>query len=270
VKVVLFCGGRGLRMREASEHIPKPMVPIGPHPVLLHVMKYYAHFGHNDFILCLGYKAHVIKEFFLNYNEALTNDFVLSYGGRMVELTQSDIQDWRITFVDTGLHANIGQRLLAVRPHLKGEEMFLANYGDTLTNAPLPEMVEHLGDKDRIASFLCVRPSYTFDVVTLEDSVVTGVENVARADIWINGGYFTFRPEVFDFMRPGEELVEQPFRRLIEKGELLAYRYEGFWAPMDTLKEQQDLEALYELGRAPWAVWKPAIDATLEGGTFDR
>jgi glucose-1-phosphate cytidylyltransferase len=142
MKVVLFCGGRGLRLREHSEAIPKPMVQIGYRPILWHVMRYYAHYGHRDFILCLGYRADAIKDYFLHYDEAASNDFVLSEGGRRVELLGSDIADWRITFADTGLDTTIGERLRRVRHLLEGEEIFLANYGDTLTDAPLDELVE--------------------------------------------------------------------------------------------------------------------------------
>ena len=142
MKVVIFCGGQGLRMREASEVVPKPMIPIGNRPILWHVMKYYAHFGFKEFVLCLGYKAEVIKQFFLTYNEALANDFVLSEGGANVHLLKTDIHDWNITFVDTGLHSTIGERLRAVRHLLGDDEMFLANYGDTLTDADLPAMIE--------------------------------------------------------------------------------------------------------------------------------
>ena len=142
MKVVIFCGGQGMRMREASESVPKPMIPIGNRPILWHVMKYYAHFGFTDFVLCLGYKAEAIKHFFLTYNEAMANDFVLSEGGAKVHLLKTDIHNWNITFVDTGLHANIGQRLRAVRHLLGDDEMFLANYGDTLTDADLPAMIE--------------------------------------------------------------------------------------------------------------------------------
>jgi glucose-1-phosphate cytidylyltransferase len=257
VKVVLFAGGLGLRIQEAAPSIPKPMVPIANRPILLHIMKYYAHFGHDDFIVCLGHKGDVIKEFFLNYNEALANDFVLSGGGRHVELLGSDIGEWRITFVNTGLHSNIGQRLRAVRKHLQGEEFFLATYGDAVTDAPLPKMIANFHERGKTAAFLCVRPtSYSFHTVRLSDGqLVRGIEDVTRSDMWINGGFFVFRPEIFDYIEEGEELVEEPFRRLIEREELLAYPYEGFWAPMDTLKDKHNLEALAASGQAPWEIW---------------
>jgi len=263
VKVVLFCGGLGLRLREHSERVPKPMVPIGYRPILWHVMRYYAHFGHKDFVLCLGYKADVVKEYFLNYNEALSNDFVLDGNGHdggptsRVELLSSDIHDWRITFADTGLHANIGQRLKAVQRYVAGEEVFLANYGDVLTDAPLPELVDDFLKKDKVAAFISVKPTYTFHVVTAhEDGVVERIDDVRVSDIWINGGYMILRQEIFDYIGEGEELVQEPFQRLVKQNLLSTYRYEGFWAPMDTLKDQQHLESLYETGQPAWAIWQ--------------
>jgi glucose-1-phosphate cytidylyltransferase len=257
MKVVLFCGGQGLRLRDYAETLPKPMVPIGPRPVLWHVMRYYAHFGYKDFLLCLGYKADVIKDYFLRYNEALSNDFVMSDGGRSVEFMRTDIQDWRISFVDTGRQASIGQRLMAVRRHLESEEMFLANYADVLTDAPMDQLVADFTHRDASVGFLSVRPNYTFHVVESSDEgIVSRVRNVDASDIWINGGHFLLRPSVFDHMERGDELVEAPFQRLIQAGRLITYRHEGFWAPMDTLKDMQLLESLYESGSPPWAVWR--------------
>jgi glucose-1-phosphate cytidylyltransferase len=263
MKVVLFCGGLGLRLRDHPERVPKPMVPIGYRPILWHVMKYYAHFGHRDFILCLGYKADVVKEYFLNYNEALSNDFVLSGNGNgggdrsHVELLGSDIHDWRIIFADTGLQANIGQRLRAVRRYVAGDDVFLANYGDVLTDAPLPEMVDDFLRRDAVAAFISVKPTYTFHVVrSTDDGTVERIDDVNAADIWINGGYMMLRNEIFDYLEEGDELVEEPFQRLVKQNLLLTYRYQGFWAPMDTLKDQQHLESLYETGRPAWAIWQ--------------
>jgi glucose-1-phosphate cytidylyltransferase len=256
VKVVIFCGGQGLRMREASEVAPKPMIPVGSRPVLLHVMKYYAHFGFTDFVLCLGYKAEAIKHFFLTYNEAMVNDFVLSNGGASVHLLKTDIHDWNVTFVDTGLRSSVGERLRAVRHLLGDNEMFLANYGDTLTDANLPDMIANTKAAGVKASFLAVRPNYSFHTVKVhDDGLVRDISDVTRSDIWINGGYFIMRSDFVDEIRPGEDLVEEPFRRLAAENELLAHRHEGFWAPMDTLKDKQSLETLYESGQAPWQVW---------------
>lgn len=256
MKVVLFCGGLGMRIREYSEEVPKPMVPIGYRPILWHVMKYYAHWGHKEFILCLGYKADVIKNYFLNYDECLSNDFTLS--GSQVQLANSDIDDWKITFVDTGHDTNIGGRLRAVRDHLQDDEMFLANYSDNLTDVPMDAMIQKMQkNEDRVASFLCVRPSQSFHVVSLDaEHRVSGIHHVSQTDIRINGGYFVLRREIFDHMKPGEELVEAPFERLLAARRLGAYSYDGFFVSMDTFKERQTLDDLYTRGEAPWEVWK--------------
>jgi len=266
MKVVLFCGGLGMRLREHSERIPKPMVNIGYRPILWHVMKYYAHFGHKDFILCLGWKADVIKHYFLNYNECISNDFVLSKGGSKIDLLNSDIDDWNITFVDTGVSSTIGQRLKAVEPHVKGEEAFLANYTDGLTDAHLPDVIDCLYDNGAVAAFLSVKPSQSFHAVATNDGgKVVAMEPIADAGVWMNGGFFALRNEVFDYIEDGEELVEEPFRRLIERGLLRTVRYDGFWSCMDTFKEKQDLDDMYAQGNAPWEVWQESL-AVLRSG----
>ncbi|MCI0548313.1 MAG: glucose-1-phosphate cytidylyltransferase [Candidatus Rokubacteria bacterium] len=259
MKVVLFCGGQGTRIREYSDTIPKPMIPIGYRPMLWHVMKYYAHFGHTEFILCLGYRGDVIKHYFLNYDECLSNDFVLSNGGRDVTLHGRDIEDWKITFVDTGLHANVGQRLRAVEPYLAGERVFLANYADGLSDLPLDDYLEHFHRQDKIASFLCVKPSQTFHAVTVgEDGLVRNVRHATQAGLLINGGFFALKQEIFEYMGEGEELVEEPFRRLITARQLLGYTYSGFWQCMDTFKDKQLFDDMNARGYTPWEVWRRA------------
>jgi len=258
MKVVLFCGGLGLRIRDA-EDIPKPMVQIGYRPILWHVMKYYAHFGHKDFILCLGYRADAVKNYFLNYNECASNDFLLSSGGKKLELFNSDIHDWRITFADTGINSNIGQRLKAVEKYLDGEDEFLANYSDGLTDLPLPHQLEHFRQQDKVASFLCVRPSLSYHMVSLQDGnagLVSGIHAMNNGTIRINGGFFVFKKEIFRHMRDKEELVSEPFQRLVDQKQLIGYQYDGFWESMDTFKDRQHLESLYASGAAPWEVWK--------------
>jgi glucose-1-phosphate cytidylyltransferase len=260
MKVVLFCGGLGLRLREYSENMPKPMVPIGYRPIVWHLMKYYAQYGHKDFILCLGYKADVIKDYFLNYNECVSNDFVLNGredGESRVRLLSKDIQDWSITFVDTGFDSNIGQRLCAVREHLKGEKTFLANYSDNLSDVALPKVLDQFAASGKTASFLSVKPSQTFHLVRANgEGGVAGLISAQEADIWINGGFFAFKQEIFNYIQPGEELVLQPFQRLIDANQLITYKHAGFWACMDTFKERQALEDLWSRGAAPWEVWK--------------
>jgi glucose-1-phosphate cytidylyltransferase len=257
MRVVLFCGGLGMRLRDYSDTIPKPMVQIGYRPLIWWVMKYYAHFGHRDFVLCLGYKGDVIKDYFLNYNECRSNDFVLSHGGKRIELLQKDIEDWSITFVDTGINANIGERLMAVRPFVEEDEIFLANYSDGLSDFPLPLMLDQFQSSDQIGTFLSVRPNYSFHFVSRrEDGIVTSIDDVISANSWINGGFFALRREIFDYMRPGDELVVEPFQRLIAAGKLGTHAYEGFWRCIDTFKDLQALETLYSKGRAPWELWR--------------
>jgi glucose-1-phosphate cytidylyltransferase len=257
MKVVLFCGGLGMRMREYSEHLPKPMVPVGNRPILWHLMRYYAHYGHKDFILCLGYRGDAIKSYFVDYKEWLSNDFVLAGNGDRIEMLARDIHDWRITFVETGLGANIGERLLAVRPHLAGEKAFLANYADGLTDAPLDAMVERFRQQGKVAALLATRPRQTFHTLEIHaDDAVASVQEADRAGLWVNGGFFALRSEIFDVLEPGNELVGEPFQRLIARGDLMAYRHEGFWVGMDTFKERQLLDDLWSRGAAPWAVWQ--------------
>jgi glucose-1-phosphate cytidylyltransferase len=256
MKVVLFCGGLGMRMREFSESVPKPMVPIGYRPILWHLMKYYAHFGHKDFVLCLGHQGDIVKKYFLQYDECITNDFVLSQGGRDVQLLAKDIDDWRITFVDTGLNSNVGMRLKAVEKHLQDEDIFLANYADGLSDVPLATLVDVLRQSGKTALFVSVKPKATFHLVDADTTgIVRGVEHIRNTSTRVNGGFFVFRRRVFEYIKPGEELVEQPFRRLIEDKQLLAYPYDGFWGCMDTFKEKQELDDIFGQGRAPWLVW---------------
>lgn len=264
MKVVLFCGGLGMRVREYADQIPKPMIPIGYRPILWHVMKYYAHFGHRDFILCLGYRGDVIKDYFLNYNECLSNDFVMTDGGRKVELVNSDISDWRITFVETGLTANIGQRLKAVQKHLAGEAAFLANYSDGLTDMPFGDQLDHFHRSGAIASFLSARPNLSYHVVSADPKgQVTGIQAITGSTMRINAGFFILRNEIFDYLHEGDELVEQPFQRLIARNALFAYAYDGFWMPMDTFKDKQRLDEIYAKGNAPWVLWNRQNGVTI-------
>lgn len=266
MKVVLFCGGSGMRLRGYADDVPKPMVQIGTRPILWHLMKYYAHFGHKDFILCLGYKGNCIKDYFLNYDESVSNDFVWSQAGRKIQFLNRDLDDWTITFVETGANATIGERLKAVEPHLKEEEIFLANYGDGLSDLPLPGMLEAFERSTAIASLLLVQPTASFDIVSVgQGDSIQGIRPLNGSDIWINGGFFALRNEIFDYIHPGEELVRQPFQRLIDKQALLAYKYSGFWQCMDTFKEKQHLEELNQ-GAAPWKVWHRASPVGVVNG----
>jgi glucose-1-phosphate cytidylyltransferase len=254
MKVVLFCGGYGMRMRDGVSDVPKPMTPVGPRPLIWHVMRYYAHFGHRDFVLCLGYGAHHIKDFFLSYDETASNDFVLR--GNDVELLGSDIQDWTITFAHTGLASPIGERLRRVRHLVEGEEMFLANYADVLTDAPLDDMVARFRRSDAVGGLLAVPPQSAFHCVNLgEGDQVSSITMLSEMPLWENGGYLMFRPEVFEHLEPDCDLIGDVCGPLAKQGRMMAYRYRGFWMPADTVKERTALEAAYQSGARPWMLW---------------
>jgi glucose-1-phosphate cytidylyltransferase len=263
MKVVLFCGGLGTRIRDYSESIPKPMIPLGHQPILRHVMQYYSDHGHNEFVLCLGYKANVVKDFFLNARPQSCADCVVSDGGRTVEVLGPPDPEWRVALIDTGVWRNIGQRLWAVRAHVENEPMFFANYSDGLCDVDLGDMIERFERSGKTACFLAVRPPLTYHLVdAAEDGSVREFRSSDRSDIWINGGYFLFRPKIFDYMRDGEELVLEPFSRLIAEDQLLAYRYEGFWRSMDTLRDWQSLQEMVERGDTPWLARRHARPRT--------
>lgn len=262
MKVVLFCGGQGTRLRDYSETIPKPMVNVGYRPILWNIMKYYAHFGHKDFILCLGYKGDKIKDYFVNYNETISNDFVMTQGGRKIELLSSDIDDWSITFVDTGKSSNIGMRLYRVQKYLKDEEMFLANYADGLTDMYLPAMIEDFEKKpDKVATFMSYKPNQSFHTVATDgNGLVTSFLPIDKTHLWLNTGYFIIRKEFFNYINYGEELVMEPFERLIAEKRLMTYYHKGFWQHMDTFKDKMKLDDMVNAGNTPWAVWKSKKD----------
>jgi glucose-1-phosphate cytidylyltransferase len=258
MKVVLFCGGLGMRMRDGVTSGPKPMAMIGDRPLMWHVMRYYAHFGHTDFVLCLGYGASYVKDFFLNYDETRSNDFVLEGGAGQVKLFRTDISDWRITFVDTGLNSAIGERLRRVRRFVDGEDMFLANYADVFTDAPLPDMIERFAASSAVVSLLAVPPKSSHHVVDVgDDGLITQVTAVKDLRQWENGGYFVLRPEIFDHLDEGEDLVQDALGRLIPQRRVLAYPYKGYWSPADTVKERAQMEEMYYRGHCPWMVWDP-------------
>jgi glucose-1-phosphate cytidylyltransferase len=257
MKTVLFCGGLGTRIRDVSQAIPKPMIPIGDIPILWHLMHYYSQFGHNDFILCLGYKANVIKEYFLNNKPQTYADCVVTGFGKRIDILSPSHMDWRVAMIDTGMWRNIGERLLAVREHVADQEMFLANYSDGLCDIDLTEMIEIFRASGKVACFIAVRPSFSLHLVDMQPSgKVERIRASQDADLWINGGFFIFRQEIFDYLREGEDLVEEPFRRLIEADQLMAFRHEGFWRPMDTLKDKEVLEELVDKGTMPWILDK--------------
>src|SRR5262245_6515488 len=260
MKVVLFCGGLGTRLREHSITVPKPMVTIGGEAILWHLMKYYAHFGHREFILCLGYRGDVIEQHFLGgVGERAPVELRRRTGGCTFSLRVGTLGNWKITLVDTGLDSNVGERLKRVEANLEADPVFLANYSDALSDLPLPRHLEQFKRRGAVGSFACVRPSQTFHVVSVGDGDrVCDIRLASESGLWINGGFFVFKREIFDYLREGEDLVIEPFRRLMAGGQLTAYRHEGFWACMDTLKDKQAFDDMYSRGEVPWEVWKSA------------
>jgi len=243
VKVVIFCGGHGMRLEVGafSERMPKPMTSIGGRPLLWHILRYYAHFGHTQFVLCLGYRAGAIEDYFAR------SEFI--------------DDGWEIEFVETGLESSIGERLARVRDRLAGEDVFLASYGDTLTDAPLPALIDAHAASGKVASLLAVRPNYSFNVIDSDEGgVVTSFSDVTTSGMWINGGFFVLRDAIFDYVHEGDDLPDT-LRRVIADRELFAYEYDGFWAPMDTLKDRERLEGLVKGGKSVWQVWEPAATA---------
>jgi glucose-1-phosphate cytidylyltransferase len=199
----------------------------------------------------------MIREYFLNYNEALSNDFTLSEGGSKIELHSADMSDWRITFVDTGLHSNIGQRLSRARKYVENEDMFLANYSDGLAALPLDEQIAQLRSSNAIASLASVNSGQSFHTVKSDArGVVTTMGAMAEDELYINGGFFVLRKQIFDYIEEGDELVERPFARLIAEEKLLTYRWKGFWQCMDTFKDKITFDRMAARGNCPWMVWK--------------
>jgi glucose-1-phosphate cytidylyltransferase len=243
MKVVIFCGGLGLRIRDAST-VPKPLVTIGNRPILWHVMQYYAHFGHTEFVLCLGHNGEAIRDYFA---------------------ANADRHDWRITLADSGAQSSIGERLVRARPHLAAGEPFLCNYADGLTDLHLPDLIAAFRASGKVGAVLCAKPSLSYHFLrTAADGTVVEIADADRTELRINGGYFVFRPAIFDYIRDGEDLVDEPFRRLIRDGQLLGYSHAGFWKNMDTFKDKQTLDDLHAGGAAPWEVWKRPAEP---GGT---
>lgn len=273
MKVVLFCGGLGMRTGDGGTSAPRPMAMVGERPLLWHVMRYYAHFGHTDFIICLGYGASYVKDFFLNYDETRSNDFVLEGGAHEVKLFKTDISEWRITCVDTGLNSPIGERLRRVRRFVEDEPIFLANYADVLTNAKLPDMIDRFEASEAVIGLLAVPPQSSHHVVDIDDDgLITQVTAVQDLRQWENGGYFLMRPEIFNYLDEGEDLVEDAIMRLVPQRRVLAYPYKGYWSPADTVKERAQLEEMYRRGTCPWMIWdpersgmSPPADAALPG-----
>lgn len=259
MKTVILCGGYGTRIRDVSENIPKPMIPIGPYPIVWHIMKYYSSFGFNEFVLCLGYKKHAIKDFFLNY-EAHTKDFTIGLGSRDgIEFhTDHDESDWKVTLADTGLNAMTGSRISQIKKYV-GDEDFMLTYGDGVGDIDLDKLVKFHKSHGKILTVTGVRPPGRFGEVLCEnDQVVEFNEKPQTEGGRISGGYFIASSGIFDYLEENDNglvFEQEPMRKLVADGELMMYQHDGFWQPMDTSREYQLLNDLYNNGNAPWVKW---------------
>lgn len=260
MKVVILCGGQGTRIRDVSENIPKPMLPINELPIMWHIMKYYAHWGHNQFILCLGYKGQVIKDFFLNY-EALTRDFTIKLGSSksIAYHDQHDEQDWQVTLAETGLNAMTGARVKRIKKYLAGDENFMLTYGDGLGNVDIDKLLQFHLSHGKIFTMTGVRPPSRFGEL-LSDSfgrVTEFNEKPQTSGGLISGGFFICRKEIFNYLDDSESLIleREPIDNLVKDGQVMVYEHNGFWHPMDTNRDYLYLNELCNKGEAPWVLW---------------
>lgn len=261
MKVVILCGGQGTRIRDVSDNIPKPMIPIGGLPILWHIMKYYAHWGHNEFVLCLGYKAETIKGLFLNY-EAHTNDFTVTLGrNKSVEFHNNHQEEgWKITLADTGLNSMTGARVQRIKKYLERNENFMLTYGDGVGDINLDELIAFHRSHGKILTVTGARPPGRFGELVGDDSgrVIEFNEKPQATGGRISGGFFVCRQELFNYLNSREDLVleQEPMRQLVQDGQMMVYEHNGFWQPMDTYRDFLLLNHLWEQGKAPWVVWQ--------------
>ena len=255
MKTVILAGGYGTRIRDVADDIPKPMIPIGPYPILWHIMKSYAHFGHKDFIICLGYKGQIIKDFFLNY-EAYTRDFTISFGTGDVTYHNSHKEsDWKVTLTDTGRNSMTGSRISRIRDYI-GDEDFMLTYGDGVSDVDIDKLLEFHKSHGKILTVTGVRPPGRFGEMLSDESgkVIAFNEKPQASAGRISGGFFVASPKLFDYVTDDDDLVfeQEPIHRLVSDDHLMMFEHDGFWQPMDTSREYLLLNSLYEKGNAPW------------------
>jgi glucose-1-phosphate cytidylyltransferase len=257
MQAIILCGGQGTRLREETEFRPKPMVEVGGRPILWHIMKIYAKHGFRDFVLCLGYQGQMIKEYFLNY-EAMNNDFSISLGGRrQIEYHgHHEEQDFRVTLVDTGLETMTGGRILRVKPYVEGD-IFLVTYGDGVADIDLSGLLRFHQEHGRLATVTTVKPTSRFGLLELgNDARVTSFSEKPQVEGWMSAGFFVFDRRMFDYLTGDDCVLERmPLERLASEDQLMAYRHEGFFFAMDTYREYQHLNRIWDSGKAPWKIW---------------
>ena len=254
MKTVILCGGLGARLSEETQIRPKPMVEIGGRPMLWHVMKVYERHGFNDFTLALGYKGDVIKDYFLNYH-ARQCDFTVHLKSGQIEYSNPMAEDWHLSLVDTGAQTMTGGRLLRLKPHLQAGGTFMLTYGDGVSDVDISSLLTFHRAHGRVATVTAVRPSARFGGMHLGSGrVLDFKEKPQSGEGWINGGFFVFEPEIFDYLEDDATVLEQtPLESLVVDGQLMAYEHGGYWQCMDTVRDRDSLQALWEKGCAPWA-----------------
>lgn len=259
MKVVILCGGMGTRMREETEFKPKPLVPIGRMPVLWHIMKIYSHYGFKDFILCLGYKGEMIKEYFLNFEE-MTNDFTLNLRSKKEKVTHHNkerLEDWNITFVDTGFETNTGGRVKGIEHLVDGDEFFLT-YGDGLSNVNISRLLDYHRSKKKVGTLTAINPTSPFGIIEVANGIAKSFKEKPRLEGLINGGFFVFNKKIFDYLEENSILEEEPLKRLTAEKGLAVYEHNDFWQCMDTFKDVERLNKMWREGDTPWKVWERA------------
>ena len=255
MKVVILAGGFGTRISEESHLKPKPMIEIGGRPILWHIMKIYSHYGFNDFVVCLGYRGYVIKEYFANYFLHMS-DVTFDMAQNRMEVHEEHAEPWRVTLVDTGTETQTGGRLKRIRQYV-GEEPFFFTYGDGVADIDVAGQLAFHRSHGKWATVTAIQPPGRYGALQLADTLVTGFQEKPAGDgAWINGGYFILEPQVFDIIDGDQTTWEStPLQELAERGQLQAFRHYGFWQAMDTLRDKNHLEELWEQRRAPWQVW---------------
>ncbi len=260
MKTVILCGGQGTRLSEETTIRPKPMVQIGSKPMLWHILNLYSHFGFNEFVLALGYKAEMIKEYFLNY-QALNSDLCVDLSTGNISYQKTAKEDWTVHLIDTGENTLTGGRLLRLESQLRPHGTFLLTYGDGLTNADIHKIVQFHKQHGKLATITAVRPAARFGTMQFEETRVTRFkEKVQSGEGWINGGFFVFEPGIFEHLQDGDKTILEgsPLERLAQDGQLMAYQHEGYWQCMDTIRDRQLLDELWKTGDAPWKLWDRA------------
>jgi glucose-1-phosphate cytidylyltransferase len=257
MKVVLLAGGFGTRLSEETKSIPKPMVKIGDMPIIWHIMKTYSHYGYNDFVVCLGYKGYALKEWFSNYF-IHTSDITIDLSNNQLEVHNNRSEPWRVTLVETGLHTMTGGRIKRVQKYI-GNEPFMLTYGDGVSDVNIAELVKQHNDSKKLLTVTAYKPQGKFGSLEIADNgnVTAFTEKPAGDGMWINAGFFVCQPEVFDYIKEGDQTIfeRNPLESIASQGLMNSFKHRGFWKPMDTLRDNTELNEMWEKGNAPWKMW---------------